>query len=120
MFRIRKLLGLPDPLASGAFPVLSIIRQILYSKKNLDFYSFVTSLWLSIFEELCKCISKKTREKNYFLLASGRLLRKEQDPELDPELDPDPLVRGTDPRIRIWIRTKMSQIRNTSVGDGYG
>jgi hypothetical protein len=35
----------------------------------------------------------------------------ESDPELDPELDPDPLVRGTDPGIRI--RTKMSQIPNT-------
>jgi hypothetical protein len=27
--------------------------------------------------------------------------------------DPDPLVRGTDPGIRIRIRTKMSQIPNT-------
>jgi hypothetical protein len=31
--------------------------------------------------------------------------QKEQDP------DPDPIVKGTDPRIRI--RTKMSRIRNT-------
>jgi hypothetical protein len=30
--------------------------------------------------------------------------------------DPDPLVKGTDPRIRISIRirTKMSRIRNTA------
>jgi hypothetical protein len=36
------------------------------------------------------------------------------DPELDP--DPDPLARGTDPGIRIWIwnRTKMSRIPNTA------
>jgi hypothetical protein len=27
--------------------------------------------------------------------------------------NPDPLVRGMDPRIRIWIHTKMSWIRNT-------
>jgi hypothetical protein len=27
--------------------------------------------------------------------------------------DPDPLVRGMDPRIRIWIHIKMSWIRNT-------
>ncbi len=33
------------------------------------------------------------------------------DPELDP--DPDPLVRVTDPGIRIRIRTKMSRIPNT-------
>ncbi len=31
--------------------------------------------------------------------------------ESDQELDPDPLVRGTDPGIRI--RTKMSRITNT-------
>ncbi len=34
---------------------------------------------------------------------------RESDPELDPDLDP--LVRGTDPGIRI--RTKMSRIPNT-------
>jgi hypothetical protein len=38
-------------------------------------------------------------------------LRKESDLELDPESDPDPLVRGTDPGIRI--RTKMSRVPNT-------
>jgi hypothetical protein len=27
----------------------------------------------------------------------------QKDVESDPELDPDPLVRGTDPRIRIRI-----------------
>jgi hypothetical protein len=31
---------------------------------------------------------------------------------MDPHLDP--LVRGTDPRIRIRIRNKMSRIRNTA------
>ncbi len=36
--------------------------------------------------------------------------RKESDP--DPETDPDPLVRGTDPGIRI--RTKLSRIPNTA------
>ncbi len=32
----------------------------------------------------------------------------------DPEPDPDPLVRGTDPGVRIRIRTKMSRIPNTA------
>ncbi len=36
---------------------------------------------------------------------------KEQDPE--PDLNTDPLVRGTDPGIRI--RTKMSRIRKTAL-----
>ncbi len=40
------------------------------------------------------------------MLASLKSVKKE-----DPELDPDPLVRGTDPGIRI--RTKMSRIPNT-------
>jgi hypothetical protein len=31
-----------------------------------------------------------------------------------PGPHPDPLVRGTDPRIRIRIRTKMSRIRNNA------
>jgi hypothetical protein len=33
----------------------------------------------------------------------------------DPDPNPDPLVRGMDPRIRIWIHPKMSWIRNTAV-----
>jgi hypothetical protein len=35
--------------------------------------------------------------------------------EFDPDSDPDPLISGTDPRIRIRIRTKMSRIPNTAV-----
>ncbi len=35
------------------------------------------------------------------------------DPEPDSEPDQDPLVRGTDPGIRIRIRTKKSRISNT-------
>ncbi len=34
---------------------------------------------------------------------------------LDP--DSDPLVRGMDRRIRIWIHTKMSWLRNTGCND---
>ncbi len=39
------------------------------------------------------------------------LTKKEQDPEPDPEPDPNPIVRGTDPRIRIC--TNMFRIWNT-------
>ncbi len=35
------------------------------------------------------------------------------DPDPDSEPDQDPLVRGTDPGIRIRIRTKKSRISNT-------
>ncbi len=75
--------------------------------KNLDFYFFATSLWLSIFEEWCKCIFKNKLKnfENFFWHLEG-LWRKEQ----------DPLVKGMNPRIRI--RTKMSRIRNNSSKNG--
>jgi hypothetical protein len=40
------------------------------------------------------------------------------DPDLEPDPEPDPLVRGTDPGIRIRIRTKMSRIPNTGWNQG--
>jgi hypothetical protein len=61
---------------------------------------------------LCLRVSyKKKYEKNnfIFILKVTEERTKEWDSELDP--DPDPLVRGTDLRIRI--RTKMSRIPNT-------
>ncbi len=64
-------------------PDLVLPSSVKNSKKNIDLYYFVTSLWFFIFEEWCKAT----------------------------ELDPDPDVICTDPRIRI--RTKMSQIHNT-------
>jgi hypothetical protein len=51
-----------------------------------------------------KEISKKLGKKYFFL---GHT-RKEQDP------NPDPLVRGTDPRIRIRTLTNMSRIRKNA------
>jgi hypothetical protein len=46
------------------------------------------------------------REKIIFCLRLEGRSRKEQDPE------PDPLVKGTNPQIRI--RTKVSRIRNAA------
>ncbi len=71
------------------------------SKQNVNFYCFVTSSWLFIFEEWFKCTSVLN-----------------PDPDLyDPYVLglPDPLGRGTDPRIRIrsLIRTTMSRIPYT-------
>ncbi len=43
----------PDPVSYASFNKQKKI------KKNLDFYCFVTSLWLFPFEEWCKCIFKK-------------------------------------------------------------
>jgi hypothetical protein len=37
------------------------------------------------------------------------------DPHPHPDSHLDPLLRGTDPRIRIRIRTKMSRIWNTGL-----
>ncbi len=55
---------------------------------------------------MCQRVSYK---KKYFFFASLKSRRKES----DPKSDPDPLARGTDPRIQIRIRTKMSRILNT-------
>jgi hypothetical protein len=57
--RIRKFLGLldQDPLVRVTDPDPSITEQ--KCKKNFDFYCFVTSLRLFIFEELCLCTFKK-------------------------------------------------------------
>ncbi len=59
----------------GSFYHLAKMRY----EKNLDFYFFVTSLWLFIFEKWCKCTCKKWYaeklwKKIYFLLASWRSL----------------------------------------------
>jgi hypothetical protein len=45
------------------------------------------------------------------------ILKVTEDMCTDPH--PDPLVRGTDPRIRIRVRTKISLIRNTARPVGY-
>ncbi len=75
------------------------------NKKNLDFYCFVTSLWLFIFEEWCKRNVPLFRFpiRVWILMFLGL-----------PDPHPDPLVRATDPRIQIRNYTKMSRIRNTA------
>ncbi len=62
---------------------------------------------------LCKCSFKKylinkKRGNKIFLVEPDPDLILDLDPNLDPT--PDPLIRGTDPRIRIRILTKMSRI----------
>jgi hypothetical protein len=57
---------------------------------------------------MCLRVSyKKNYEKKIFFLHPYSHSRNES----DPEWNPDPLVRDTDPQIRI--RTKMSRIPNT-------
>jgi hypothetical protein len=54
--------------------------------------------------------SESSKHKNNFCWHPEGHCGKEQDPE--PDLNTDPLVRGTDSRIRI--RTKISRIWNTA------
>ncbi len=65
------------------------------SRKNLDSYCFVTSLWLFILEKWCKCSLKSSRQKKVFCLKVWK-----------SRTNPDKLVRGTVPLIRIWNRPK--------------
>ncbi len=100
----RKFLGLPDPdpLVRCTDPAQ---LRILPSSSKITTKTLIPSvLWL-----LCDFLSLKNDEnfasksnkqktegkKNKFLLPSWRSLTKIADS------DPDPLVRGTDPRIRI-------------------
>ncbi len=55
----------------------------------------------------------KMKKKRLFCI-----LKVTEDFGTDPDPHPDPLIRGTDPRIRIQIRTKMSRIRNTEKNIG--
>jgi hypothetical protein len=95
------LLGLPDPypdpLVTSTDPPTSIIKQ--KNKKNLDFSCFVTFLWLLNFDEWCKCTCVPNPHPDPY---SSYVLGL-------PDLCP--LVRGTDPWIRI--RINMSRIPNT-------
>ncbi len=72
-----------------------IVRIILFSTLMWLLW------WLFIFEEWCKWLVFRIRRIRMFLGL--------------PDPHPDSLVRGTDHRIRIRNRTKMSWIRNTGV-----
>ncbi len=81
--------------------------------KNLDFYCFVTSVWFFfIFEYTLKRNKHKNIERNFFLESWRAPDEKSRIPESDP------LVIGTDPRIRI--RTKNHESRTLVVGYRYG
>ncbi len=58
----------PDPFVKGTVRIQIRIWMVPYpitqnSKKNLDFFAFLISLWLCIFEEWCKCYFKKYDKK---------------------------------------------------------
>ncbi len=93
-------LGLPDrhPSVRGTDPYPSIIKQ-KKNKKNL-YRSFVTSLWLFICEEWCKCIFKSTGNEQKLLLESWRSLKKRAGTGSESVSHDS---RGTDPRIRSKI-----------------
>ncbi len=59
------------PHGSGSF-----YHQAKNSKKNIDSYCFVTSLWLLMFEKWCKYIFKKYRNQQLIFLMSLRSLPK--------------------------------------------
>jgi hypothetical protein len=62
---------------------------------------------------MCLWVSyRKKYEKNIFFASLKSLKKGVRSGVGSP--DPDRLVRGSDPGIRIRIRTKMSQIPNTA------
>ncbi len=99
----------PPGSASGCGPFHHQAKLVV--NKSFDFYCFVTSLWLFIFEEWFKCTSVPN-DRIHIRIWIRRICMFLGLP--DPH--PDQLVRGTDPRIRI--RTKMSRIPNTGTVRG--
>ncbi len=118
--RIRTFLGLPDPdpslFCTNPDPDPSLFctnpdpnRFIKKpnKKKNLDFYYFVTSFWLFIYENWYKVPLKSNKQKTLTKnLPSCQPLTKKQDPAGSV------IQCGPDPRIRIRIHTKMLRIHN--------
>ncbi len=90
------------------------------SKKNIDFYCFVASLWLFTFEKLCKS-TFKNMQKNFFyiifLLASWRSMMKIKGSGTisqrhgSADLDPDPHQNVMDPQHcqRVWELKRSSR-----------
>ncbi len=108
-------MGFPDwnPSLFCTDPDPSINKQ--KSKKNLDFYyRYILTSFLLFISENDVSVPSTVTSKIYFLSASCQLTDEKsviwiRTPE--PDSDPNPLVSGTDPRIRIC--TKMSRIHNT-------
>ncbi len=99
--RINKFLGIPDPdplvresESGSSHHQAKIVRKPLISTVLRLLYDF-----LSVKNDV-NVLSNSIKQTKLFLV-----LRSQQNP------DPDPLVRCTDPRIRI--RTNMSRIWNT-------
>ncbi len=109
--RIRKFLGLPDPLVRSTYPnPLRILPSFLHPAKIVRKTFISTVLWL-LYDFLSQknyinvpSRSKKPKKytKLFFCWRLEGHWQKEQDPE------PDPLLRGMDPRIWIPICTKTN------------
>jgi hypothetical protein len=105
----------PDPLFRGMDPDPDPFFILLSSGKNSKInhgsYCFVTSFGL-ILKNYVNVPSKSNKQEIFFKKISFVGVLKVSD---ENKQDPDPLVRDMDPRIRIWIHTKMSWIRTTGL-----
>ncbi len=80
------------------------------SKKNLDFYCFVTSLWLFIFEEWCKYTSVTDPDPYVFVppgSASGSV----------PKCHGSPTLNKKHPLVRILSNIFTSKCDKYKMGD---
>ncbi len=91
-----------DPLIRGTDPDPSTELWLLYDFLSLKNY-------VNVALKSTVITNKPKKFRIFFCCLLEGYWRKQQ----DPEPDPNPIVRGTDPRIRI--RTKMSRTRNTAV-----
>jgi hypothetical protein len=113
------------PLEPGSHHYLcgsgSFHYQANNSKKNLDFYRFMRSLWLFIFEEWCKCTLKSNKNKKTWILFCWHLECPEEKRRIRSRIripivnqwyesaDPDPYQNVTDPQ-HCWKKDKTVSI----------
>ncbi len=83
-----------------------------YSKKNLDFYCFVTSFNFLALKNYVKVPSKSNMQETFFLILFFVAILKVS--------DENRRIRTHQSEARIRIRTKMSWIRNTGQRCGSG
>ncbi len=101
---IRMFLGLPDPhpdpLVTSNVPIrLRILpSSSKNSKKNLEFYCFLTCQWLLIFEEYLKCTSVPNPHSDLYVFGPPGSASESVSRRYESEDPADPYQNVTDPQ----------------------
>ncbi len=103
----------PDPDSYVFGPPGSGAGSVIYLQGSESGSSQHAKKWRNLISNFLRLLFDFLSMKNYVNVPSKRNKRFEGHWRKEKDPNPDPLVKGTDPRIRI--PTKMSRIRNTAV-----